>query len=88
MAKYDCAFNSEDLDDITVPYSKEFDPDNGEDFPQPCTGNGFTGSDKYMIPEYRLDSYYSPTAAVIYRLDKNGHETPVAIFHGQKFELI
>ena len=66
-----------------IPYGKQFEG-NCEDG-VPCTGNGYTGSSNYMIPEYKVKPIGNGQGAivtdgVIYRISPNGPETAVAEF--------
>ena len=48
--------------------------------PLPCTGTGFTGSNKHLIPEYDY-SKTKPTDGAIYKIDAEGNETIIGIWN-------
>jgi len=68
-----------DLDDsnCTVPYGENFGGTRTDS--QPFTGNGYTGSENAIIPEYTLNANgVQPNEAVIYHVDNEGNEKPYA----------
>ena len=71
----------------SVPYSKEFGGERTD--PQPFAGNGYTGSETKVIPEYTTNGTM-PSQGVIYRVDSAGNETAVAYYSEKdhSFELI
>ena len=48
--------------------------------PLPCTGTGFTGSNKHLIPEYNYPKT-KPTDGAIYKIDAEGNETIIGIWN-------
>ena len=46
----------------------------------PCTGTGFTGSNKHLIPEYNYPDTH-PTDGAIYKIDAEGNETIIGIWN-------
>lgn len=74
-----------------IPYNIEF---NGEkDYPQPCTGNGYVGNSKNLIPEYKVYPKGEDGALItdgnIYRINPDGSEELVAEYNKKhhKFKL-
>lgn len=57
----------------------------------PCTGQGFTGSEEVLIPEYTYGyDGQKITNGVIYKIDKDGNESLAATWNKRKeiFELV
>ena len=50
----------------------------------PCTGTGFTGSNKHLIPEYKYPET-KPTDGAIYKIDAEGNETIIGIWNKRNF---
>ena len=48
----------------------------------PCTGTGFTGSNKHLIPEYKYSSI-EITDGAIYKIDAEGNETIIGIWNNE-----
>ena len=48
----------------------------------PCTGTGFTGSNKHLIPEYKYSST-EITDGAIYKIDAEGNETIIGIWNNE-----
>ena len=48
----------------------------------PCTGTGFTGSNKHLIPEYKYSSI-EITDGAIYKIDAEGNETIIGIWDNE-----
>lgn len=82
-----------DGENYDIPYSKEFGGTHSEG--QPFTGNGFVAAKDVVIPEYKVRKDEKDRGAVvsdgiIYRINSNGIEEPVAFFnkYDKCFELI
>ena len=75
-----------DTGQYEIPYSKEFGGHRSDG--QPFTGNGYTGSPEYVVPEY-VSSGTTPTAGEIYRVNPDGTEEAVAYYASREkvFEL-
>lgn len=54
----------------------------------PCTGTGFTGSSKHLVPEYTYGSGQAISDGAIYRVDAKGNETMVAFWNHGHFEKV
>lgn len=52
--------------------------------PLPCTGTGFTGSNKHLIPEYEYPKTIL-TDGAIYKIDAEGNETIIGIWNKRNF---
>ena len=52
--------------------------------PHPCTGTGFTGSNKHLIPEYEYPKTIL-TDGAIYKIDAEGNETIIGIWNKENF---
>ncbi|MDR0918612.1 MAG: hypothetical protein LBM93_05110, partial [Oscillospiraceae bacterium] len=85
---YVIEYTTSDTDKLKIPYSKDYDANSdiiyGVTLESPYTGNGFTGSNDNLIPEYRI-SESGPNAAKItsgniYRIDEAGNRELVAFF--------
>ena len=50
----------------------------------PCTGTGFTGSNKHLIPEYKYPKTIL-TDGAIYKIDAEGNETIIGIWNKRNF---
>ncbi|EWM14646.1 WXG100 family type VII secretion target [Kutzneria sp. 744] len=51
-----------------------------KDWGAPFTGNGFTGSNDHLVPEWERTQSPLADGDQIFRIDRNGHEEPVATF--------
>lgn len=60
-----------------VPYSEEFGGNRTDG--QPFTGNGYTGNEKHVVPEY-VSSCTTPSSGKIYKVNADGSEQPVAYY--------
>lgn len=75
-----------------IPYSKEFGGTKERE--QPCTGNGYIGNEKNIIPEYEVRREHNQGAVVtdgnIYRINPDGTEELVAEYNSRDkcFDLI
>ena len=75
-----------------VPYSEDFGGHNKD--AQPCTGNGYIGGDKHLIPEYKVAPENSHGAVItdgtIYRVHPDGTEEAAATFNKKDkcFDLV
>ncbi|WP_141567343.1 hypothetical protein [Peptoanaerobacter stomatis] len=54
----------------------------------PCTGTGYTGSSEHLVPEYTYGRGQDITDGAIYKIDKDGNETMVAMWNHDRFERI
>jgi|GEM_PF-1957604 hypothetical protein len=54
----------------------------------PCTGTGFTGSSRHLVPEYTYGRGQDITDGAIYKIDKDGNEIMVAMWNHDRFEKI
>lgn len=74
-----------------IPYDKNFA--GTKEWKQPCTGNGFVGNEKSLIPEYEVRRENNQGAVItdgnIYRINPDGTEELVALYNKkyQKFKL-
>lgn len=64
-------------------YTKEIDKEHPWNNP-PCTGQGFTGSEEAMIPEYNYGQGQNIKNGAIYKVDKDGNEYLAAIWDKRK----
>lgn len=53
----------------------------------PCTGTGFTGSNKHLISEYEYPKK-NPTDGAIYKIDAEGNETIIGIWNKEYFDRV
>ena len=53
----------------------------------PCTGTGFTGSNKHLISEYEYPKK-KPTDGAIYKIDAEGNETIIGIWNKEYFDRV
>lgn len=54
----------------------------------PCTGTGYTGSSEHLVPEYTYGRGQDIADGAIYKIDKDGNETMVAMWNNDRFERI
>ena len=78
-------------------FTSEYCPGN-EEYPKmdgsqpwnkpPCTGTGYTGSSEHLVPEYTYGRGQDITDGAIYKVDKDGNETMVAMWNHGRFEKV
>jgi len=80
-------FKTNDMDQIKIPYGKEFGGINTDSVP--CTLNGFTGArNGEIIPEWIVDGNLEPIEGAELHKVIDSKDSIVAIFDGEHFREV